>query len=416
MLLLALALAAGPDRPARAQTTPSGDPNWEQYRERAADWWQRSRAATRSAWEAAWEQARTTLTPAEPDAFQEVWTGVLPRLEAGLALQEMRQDLPERAWFRRDQADLDADLNDLLGEAVDLLSTSPVQQYRTQIQALQAEILRARADLDGWRRERVAAPASARFGRSQADYDELIARRQGDIRRYQAELRAIKATFAEELQGIGLTLSADQVELLLATVVGDNLIDLGIVFDNVKAITEQLERLVGESGEDLQSARRYYGMYVILLRALAHLHREVADRIGTLYLPRIDAIAARARALSAETAALRRAQPEQAELLDANLRAQALTIEAAAVYRGYLLEQQAQVAAAGAALERDIEAAWNTYETVRVSGELVDLVRSSQRLLSSLVAREVPALRPFENLQMQRELQKLTEQLRQTEG
>ncbi|TVQ88475.1 MAG: hypothetical protein EA400_08930 [Chromatiaceae bacterium] len=389
---------------------------WDRYRTTAADWWQRSRAATHSAWESAWEQARAALSPAEADAFQQVWTGVLPRLEAGLALQEVRRELPERAWFRRDQTDADADLDALLGEAVALLSTSPVQQYRTRIQALQAEILRARADLDTYRRQRVAAPAESRFGRNQADYDALIARRQADIRGYQAERDAIKATFANELRGIGLALTPDQVELLLATVVGDNLVDLGIVFDNVKAITEQLERLVRESGEDLQSARRYYGMYVILLRALAHMHTEVETRIATVYLPRIDDIATRARQLSEETRALRRAQPDQAELLDANLRAQALTIEAARVYRAYLLEQQAQVAAATATLTRDIEAAWNTYETVRVSGELVDLVQSSQRLISSLIEREVPALRPFQNLEMQREFQKLTEQLRRAEG
>jgi hypothetical protein len=68
---------------------------------------------------------------------------------------------------------------------------------------------------------------------------------------------------------------------------------------------------------------------------------------------------------------------------------------------------------ARAELDKDIAAAWNTYETVRVSGELVGLVRSSQQLLEGLMNRQVPALRPFENLEMQREFQKLTEQLRQ---
>jgi hypothetical protein len=49
---------------------------------------------------------------------------------------------------------------------------------------------------------------------------------------------------------------------------------------------------------------------------------------------------------------------------------------------------------------------------VRLSGELVDLVQASQQLLDGLLDRQVPALRPFENLAMQRELAKLTEQLR----
>jgi hypothetical protein len=101
-------------------------------------------------------------------------------------------------------------------------------------------------------------------------------------------------------------------------------------------------------------------------------------------------------------------------VLDANLEAQQLTIEAAGVYRDYL-KQQAARCRARVALQEDIATAWNTYETVRVSGELVDLVKSSQQLLDGLLDRQVPALRPFQNLEMQREFAKLTEQLRAAE-
>jgi hypothetical protein len=199
---------------------------------------------------------------------------------------------------------------------------------------------------------------------------------------------------------------------LLSTVVGDNLIDLGIVFDNVKAITAQLERLVEESGEDLQSARRYYGMYVVLLKSLDQMHLQIERAISERYIPEIDAIIGRARALASETRILREKSPDKAELLAANLSAQQLTIQAAGIYREYLIEQEQQVAVARGELERDIAAAWNTYETARVSGELVGLIRSSRELLDGLLGRQVPALRPFRNLEMKRELEKLTLQLR----
>ncbi len=52
--------------------------------------------------------------------------------------------------------------------------------------------------------------------------------------------------------------------------------------------------------------------------------------------------------------------------------------------------------------------ATNTYETVKVSGELVDLMQSSQRLLDNLRSLEVPPLRTFENLEMKREFDRLT--------
>ena len=40
------------------------------------------------------------------------------------------------------------------------------------------------------------------------------------------------------------------------------------------------------------------------------------------------------------------------------------------------------------------------------------LIRHSRNLLDNLLERQVPALRPFENLAMQREFVKLTAQLR----
>ena len=381
---------------------------WQRSRQTADDWWQRSRDATLDAW----QSARESLTPEEADTFGEVWTGVVPKLEETVSLEEAQRDLPDKAWFRRDKADVQEEINQLLDESVAILSTSPMQHYRDEIQALEQRIEAARADLDNYRKERVAAPTKSLTGKTVEDYDRLIAEREQDIRRYQTELDRIKHEFAAELRAMGLDLDDAQVELLLSTVVGDNIVDLGIVFDNVKQITVQLEQLVRDSGEDLQSARRYYGMYVVLLRALNRMHLDVEQAIEQRYIPEINDIADRATALSKETKTLLRDHPEKADVLEANLQAQALTIEAAGVYRDYLKEQATEVSEARAALEEDIATAWNTYETVRVSGELVDLVQSSQQLLDGLLSRQVPALRPFKNLAMQREFAKLTEQLR----
>jgi len=384
------------------------DDLWLRSRQTADDWWQRSREATFGAW----ENARDSLTPAQADAFGQVWTKVVPKLEETVSLEEAQRDLPDRAWFRRDKADADAEINQLLDESVAILSTSPVQRYRDELKALEQRIATARAEIDGYRKDRVAAPTKSLTARTVEDYDRLIDEREQDIRRYRTELDRIKREFAAELRAMGLDLSDQQVEFLLSTVVGDNIVDLGIVFDNVKAITVQLEQLVRDSGEDMQSARRYYGMYVVLLRALNRMHLDVEQAIEQRYVPQINDIAERAETLSEETQRLVRNHPEKAEVLDANLEAQRVTVEAAGVYRDYLKQQAAQVQSAREALEEDIATAWNTYETVRVSGELVDLVKSSQRLLEGLLKRQVPTLRPFQNLEMQREFAKLTEQLR----
>jgi hypothetical protein len=47
---------------------------------------------------------------------------------------------------------------------------------------------------------------------------------------------------------------------------------------------------------------------------------------------------------------------------------------------------------------------------------LVSLIRTSGRMLGELFNRQVPELRPFANLEMQREFQKLTVRLRSAEA
>jgi hypothetical protein len=341
---------------------------------------------------------------------------VLPTLEETLSLEERQASLPESRWFGEDQTSNQAEIDQLLDQAVALLSTSSTQDHRQRIRLLQGEITQARQDIAEYRRQRVSAPMESLVKRTLADYDEAIAERQADIRRYEEELGKVKRQFAEELRSLGLELSDDQLDFLLTTVIGDNLIDLGILFDNVKAITAQLERLVEESGEDLQSARRYYGLYVILLKSLRQMHLQVELAIANSYIPRIDAIAQRAKELSTQTQSLLKENPDRREILQANLEAQRLTLEAAGIYRQYLDEQGRQITAARTALETDIATAWNTYETVRVSGELVGIVKASRQLLDGLLSRQVPELRPFRNLEMQREFEKLTEQLRTGSG
>ncbi|MBK5963096.1 hypothetical protein CCR95_03065 [Thiocystis minor] len=392
-----------------AAAPPTGDV-WSLTRETATGWWEQSRDYAGQAL----EDARRLLS--DDRDFGRVWDAAIPKLEGALTLEERQSELPESAWFGADQASNRAEIDKLLDQAVDILSVSPALRHRDRIQAVQTEIEKARAEIAEYRQKRVSAPSESTIGKTVADYDRLIEIREDDIERLSREADSVKREFAQELRAMGLELGDEQVEFLLSTVVGDNLVDLGILFDNVKSITQQLERLVAESGEDLQSARRYYGLYVVLLRALQRMHLQIEEAIGEQYLPQIDGIVAQAQALSGETRRLLHVSPDKQALLTSNLEAQQLTIEAAGVYRQYLDEQARQVRKARQELDRDIDAAWNTYETVRVSGELVGLVKSSQQLLESLMNRQIPTLRPFENLEMQREFQKLTQQLRGEEG
>ena len=403
LLILPLALAAEDGTQAAGST-------WEQTRDMAADWWRGSRDLAGRAM----RDAKSLM--GEQEDFAQVWEHTVPTLEDALRLEDRQGTLPEKAWIGEDQRSNRAEIDALLDEAVAILTASPALKYRERIQRLQEEIQASRAAIADYRQRRISAPRESAVKKTTEDYDDLIAAREKDIAAAEGKIAALKRQLGQELRGIGLEVSDEQLELLLSTVVGDNMVDLGVVFDNVKAITLQLGALVEQSGEDLQSARRYYGLYVVLLKALSRMHAQIEGAIGERYVPQIDDIIGQAQKLAEETQRLLEESPGRRDLLSANLQAQQLTIQTAGVYRQYLLDQSHQVEQARKELDKDIAAAWNTYETVRVSGELVGLVRSSQQLLDGLMNREVPALRPFENLEMQREIEQLTRRLRTSEA
>ncbi len=66
----------------------------------------------------------------------------------------------------------------------------------------------------------------------------------------------IRSVFAAELQGVGLDIDVGRLEFLLSTVVGDEVVDMTMAFDQVRRLTEQLEPLTVSSREDLPSAPR----------------------------------------------------------------------------------------------------------------------------------------------------------------
>ena len=332
----------------------------------------------------------------------------MPRLDEILTLQERRPHLPESAWFGEDRASNDGRIDALLDEATEILVGN--NALRSEVNALTREMAESREAIVRLKRRRLTAPSDSLWRKTVEDIEEEIAKREHILAEQQTELERIRRMTAAELRAMGLDIDAERLDFLLSTVVGDDVVDMTLAFEQVRRLTQQLEALTLESREDLATARRYYGMYTVLLEVMDHMHLVLLESIERDYLPRIAEIGRRARALRQETVKLQARAPDP--VLRANLEAQQLTIDAADRYTDYLQRQRQQVAASRKRLSLDRAVAQNTYETVKMSGDLVALMQDSQRLLDSLFRLQVPPLRGFENLEMKREFQRLTSTLR----
>lgn len=372
--------------------------------ETADRWWDKTR-----------EYAGTTLERARRLWYEEhpedaqLWDALLPRLDDIQSLQDRQRELPESAWFGEDRASSAARIDVLLDEAATILVGD--NRFRVRIGELERAMADNRQAVANLQRRRMTAPSDSLWRKTVQDIEEEIVQRERLLADQQRELVRTRSAFSEELQSVGLDIDTGRLDFLLSTVVGDEVVDMTVAFEQVRRLTEQLETLTVESHEDLPTARRYYGMYTVLLKVLDRMHENLLIGIDQRYLPQIGAIKNRALELRQQTRALQVRAPSP--VLQANLDAQQLTIDAASRYADYLKRQKRQVAASRERLSQDLAVALNTYETVKVSGDLVALMKDSRRLLDTLFSLQVPRLRAFENLEMKREFERLTSALRQ---
>lgn len=365
------------------------------------------RVALAGSWEGL--RKRLGLPDRERLDFAGLWEALLPRLERALG--------PQRKLFAAPAGMLTGTpgpgaADALLDQAASLLAGGGGLGHRERVRELELTTRWYRTRLAECRQRRISAPERSLWRRTASGYEAEARSLERRIHAAEDALAEEREGFARELRELGLTLDGPALDILLTTVVGDDLVGMALAFDNVRQITDQLERLVGENQEDIESARRYYGMYSLLLRALDRLHEQLIDALDTRYVSAIEAIVERTLKLMRETRTLKRRVGEHATTLAANLEAQQLTVRAATAYRSYLVDQRRQLVGARERLAYDIAVATNTYETVKVSGELVGMMASARRLVETLRRVQVQPPRAFENLAMRREVERLTLRLR----
>ena len=384
--------------------------------QKADQWWGKTREYADQAWDGtrqyadqAWDKTQR-LWNGQADGDAALWQQLQPPMDDVLELKARNRHLPESSWFGEDQESNREAIAHLLDRtSVILVGDNRHRRRMTELQQAMADNRKAIAEL---KHKRLAAPSDSLWRKTVEDLNDEIAEREEVLDEQRAALVRVRGEFAAELKAQGLDIDAEGLDFLLSTVVGDDVLNMAQAFLQVRRLTGQLEQLTAESGEDLPIARRYYGMYTVLLGSLEHMHQQLLQAVDQRYLPEIQAIRERASDLRRDT---RRLMVEEASpVLAANLEAQALTLDAAKRYADYLRDQRRQVAASAERLSRDMAVAENTYETVQVSGDLLALMRDSQRMLSTLFKLQVPPLRSFENLAMKREFNRLTRQLRES--
>ena len=315
--------------------------------------------------------------------------------------------------------------NDLLADAFSVVSDAPVTKIQGEIKARREAIARLKDRAARLREDRIAAPIqpggvtetitnTIGLTRTREDIDEAIADTAARIAGNEMAIREAKDRFRRAMADTGATISAEETDLLLDSVTGNDLVRIAAAYQAARGVSGQLRDLMDESGEDLKRAKRYYAMHTALLALLVHAQTGFIKKVDREYLPKLGAIRSDVIETRSDTQTLLN-EPNtarQTEALVANLNAQDIALQAADFYRNHLIDQRNQIVEARQKTVRELRIADNTLRTVDASFQLRAMMESATLSFEALQNLESPGIeRIFRNEQLRQEFQKLSEKL-----
>ena len=337
---------------------------------------------------------------------------------AGSAKLPSRDDYIIPPIWTETREDRNVKVRGMLDAALAIVTDVPVVDVQKKVEVLRKNIRDLEDQSAKLKEKRLVAPKDATLpgilNDTVASLDTAIAENAKRIEANRAEIAAAKVEILAALKAQGVDLQTEQVDLLLDSVLSGDLVRLVAVFNAAKMIDGQLAKLIATTGDNMNSARKYFAMHAALFAMLVQAQDATIAKIDTQYMPKLDAIIADIQTAKGKTADLLKTdnRPDQKRALDANRDSQKIADDAAKAYKRYLSGQREQIAKARIKATHDLKIADNTYETVEASVQLRNLMKESSASFEAIQRLEAPSFEQiFKNDELRREFENLTRKL-----
>jgi len=345
--------------------------------------------------------------------FDKIWTKVHKKLSEGSLLFEKKNSSPESSWIGTDKSDVQSEIDEVLNEIIEILIGDDLLEYKNQISDINEKINKNKINIIEYRNEKIAAPIDSHIYTTKKQYDEKIKDAKDEIKILENKIVLVQNKLKTDFNNIGVKLSVEQINVLLTRIDGDDIIQISLVMDILKQITNQIMVLMKDSNEDLSQAKRYYGMHLISLELIVYIQQNYINKVDEVFIPKIDKVIETSNKLINDTLKISKIEVDDRRktIYEANLKAQKLTLEVANIYKKDLKNSRNNMKKAQKISMENLKLAHNTYETVLLNSDLYNLISQSQTMFNTITKIQIPDIVPFENIQIQERYKELTKTL-----
>jgi hypothetical protein len=244
------------------------------------------------------------------------------------------------------------------------------------------------------------------FGGKNADVE--IAKQEKKIDAYSNQIGKIKEKFRQDLERIGINLQDEQLDSLLSSVIADDFISMSVVFNNIGIVTGKLGELMQSGNEDLSYAKKYYGMYMLLLQTLDAIQTDFINKIENRYIPAVNRIKRDANMNITEAKEGISSKRGDEKTLERNIASNQFTTKAADLYLRQLNQQRNSIKVRNQQIKKNLYAAQNTLKTVDTSFQMYGMMKQSIIEFDQVAKLAPPQFIVFDNSQVKDAFEKMT--------
>lgn len=338
------------------------------------------------------------------------WDDLFEKIEETERTRSEIDTAPQSSLFGSDKASLKKDLDEQLSEILFMITEDKsALKFIKDIRAIKQNIQVQKDSITKYR-EKLMFPLDEA---QKTDYQNKIDKANKTIEVLETKIEISKESLMYNLSTAGVIFTSEQLDMLITRVDVDDILQLTLVFNNLKIVTEQLGRLMEATKNDIKATKKYYAMYVILSEMIVYTQKQYLNKMDNIYLPKVTRIVNDAEAIQIKTKMLINSTKDanSKKILDSNYKSQVLSAKTASLYKKQLNQQHQKIQSALKKSNHDLQIALNTFKTVQISFTLLEVIKESRESFNSLLNIQLPELIPFENKEMALEYEKITQEI-----
>lgn len=363
--------------------------------------------------EAVFLAASHTLTAR---TFETFWKKVSPKLSEGVDYVDSHDGdvLHADKTFLEIITLRDAEITRIVNACLKDFMLGRITDAINQVNRIEERLTKRREQINAWKLALISAPASSLLPLklTRRRLEGRIAREKKAIEADEATILKIKAEALAEFEKAGVPLTPEQLDGLLYSAEGTDVARVMAAADNIRSIEKKLAEQLANPDSTSAEAKTYTGFLMMCYRIYLEAVERALVAVDKTYLVKLKAVKESAGEQLLQADRLIGKAHKTSHAAKTNREINARTIEMAELYEAHLINRREELRHLREEMLVNFELAVNTFRTVKVGAELVEVMKTSENDLRSVFEFEAPQFSAFYDKNLRSEFDNLTRKLK----